>query len=173
MNRLHRSMIAIAMAGPAAAPAEAMPVGSTVPIPPPAVITPVLSSENDHAGLSALAGSETELTGYLLPVDREGELVYQFALVPYPGACSHMPQPPASAVVLVTPDKPYKLDQVYEYVTVRGRLKLRPELSQLFILDGVVMLKSDYVIAGADVREAAGGITAPPPGASPWKFLKK
>lgn len=139
----------------------------------PRAIVPVLSSEADRTSLSALAGSEAELTGYLLPVDREGELVYQFALVPFAGACSHMPAPPSGAVVLVTPDKPYRLESVYEHVAVKGRLKLRSELSQLFILDGVVMLKSDYVIAGAEVRQAAGGKAKQPSGGSPWKFLNK
>ena len=174
-RRTGRSMALIAAAAFASAGAVAAP--PTVNTPEifftPSAVVPVLSSEADRTSLSALAGSEAELTGYLLPVDREGELVYQFALVPFAGACSHMPAPPPSTVVLVTPDKPYRLESVYEHVAVKGRLKLRSELSQLFILDGVVMLKSDYVIAGAEVRHASGGTAKQPPGTSPWKFLNK
>ncbi|RVC72731.1 DUF3299 domain-containing protein, partial [Mesorhizobium sp. M4A.F.Ca.ET.022.05.2.1] len=48
------------------------------------------------------------LAGYALPVDREGDLVYQFLLVPWTGACSHMPTPPPNQIVLVTPAHPYR-----------------------------------------------------------------
>ncbi|RVC56027.1 DUF3299 domain-containing protein, partial [Mesorhizobium sp. M00.F.Ca.ET.038.03.1.1] len=42
-----------------------------------------------------------QLAGYALPVDRDGDLVYQFLLVPWTGACSHMPTPPPNQIVLV------------------------------------------------------------------------
>lgn len=166
-----RVLIAAALLAPIAAASAAPPVMQALEMP--GAVMRVLSKEAERTSLGALAGSVAELTGYLLPVDREGELVYQFALVPFAGACSHMPAPPPSAVILVTPDKPYRLEAVYERVTVKGHLKLRPELSQLFILDGVVLLKSDYVIAGARVRQAKGGTATQPPAASPWKFLNK
>lgn len=50
-----------------------------------------------------LQDKTVQLSGYALPVDREGDLVYQFLLVPWTGACSHMPTPPPNQIVLVTP----------------------------------------------------------------------
>jgi hypothetical protein len=152
-----------ALAGPPIAPPG--PAGSN--------IVPVLNAEPSPDALGALVGSEANLTGYLLPVDLEGELVYRFALVPYPGACSHMPQPPAASIVMVIPDEPWQLDHLYEHVSVEGRLKLRPELSQFYMVDGVVMLESDYVIAQAAVSTIAETAPRKAPGASPWKFLEK
>jgi uncharacterized protein len=50
-----------------------------------------------------LEGKRIELTGYLLPVDREGDLVYEFLLLPASGLCSHMPPPPPNQAVHVFP----------------------------------------------------------------------
>jgi len=119
-----------------------------------------------------LAGHSVELAGYLLPVDREGDLVYQFALVPVAGACAHMPQPPPNQIVLVTPDRPYAASENYEPVTVTGVLKPGLEMSQLFIVDGVAVITSGYSIGRATVVHAQhilDGVEAP----TPWRFLGK
>lgn len=119
-----------------------------------------------------LAGARIELAGYLLPVDREDDLVYQFALVPLSGACAHMPQPPPNQIVLITPERPYRARETYEPVTVTGLLKPGLEVSQLFILDGVKIITSGYSISRAAVAQAErvpDAVEAP----TPWRFLKK
>lgn len=40
-----------------------------------------------------------DLTGFVLPIDQDGDLVYEFMLVPWAGACSHMPSPPPNQLV--------------------------------------------------------------------------
>ncbi|WP_442920830.1 DUF3299 domain-containing protein [Mesorhizobium sp. CCNWLW176] len=121
-----------------------------------------------------LDGKTVTLTGYALPVDRDGDLVYQFLLVPWTGACSHMPTPPPNQIVLVTMPKPYKLAKAYEAVSVTGTLKPGMEKSQLFILDGVSIVQSGYSFSKADVASAE---TVPDavvvPQANPWSFMKK
>jgi len=172
-RRIVAGLAVAALATGAATTLAAPPIAPIATVPASADIVPVFNAEPDPDSLGTRVGSETTLTGYLLPVDLENELVYRFALVPFPGACSHMPQPPASTIVLVTPDEPFRLDHVYEHVSVEGRLKLRPELSQFYMIDGVVMLQSDYVITKAEVRSVAESMPRKTPGASPWKFLKK
>jgi len=81
-----------------------------------------------------------QLAGYALPVDRDGDLVYQFLLVPWTGACSHMPTPPPNQIVLVTPAHPYKMSKAYESVAVTGALQPGMEKSQLFMLVGVSIM---------------------------------
>src|SRR5580765_5410320 len=98
-----------------------------------------------------LQDKTVQLAGYALPVDREGDLVYQFLLVPWTGACSHMPTPPPNQIVLVTPAHPYKMSQAYQSVAVTGALKPDMEKSQLFILDGVSVIQSGYSVRKADV----------------------
>ncbi|TPM35898.1 DUF3299 domain-containing protein [Mesorhizobium sp. B2-3-5] len=115
-----------------------------------------------------------QLAGYALPVDRDGDLVYQFLLVPWTGACSHMPTPPPNQIVLVTPAHPYKISEAYQPVAVTGALKPDMEKSQLFILDGVSVILSGYTVRKAEV---VGVDTVPDtitlPVNSPWTFLNK
>jgi hypothetical protein len=115
-----------------------------------------------------------QLAGYALPVDRDGDLVYQFLLVPWTGACSHMPTPPPNQIVLVTPSHPFKMSEAYQAVAVTGALQPGMEKSQLFILDGVSVIQSGYTVRKADVASVdtvPDAVTLPVN--SPWTFLNK
>ena len=115
-----------------------------------------------------------QLAGYALPVDRDGDLVYQFLLVPWTGACSHMPTPPPNQIVLVTPAHPYTMKEAYEPVAVTGVLKPGMEKSQLFILDGVSIVQSGYTVRKAEVASVdTVPDTVTLPINSPWSFLNK
>ena len=121
-----------------------------------------------------LEGKQIELTGYLLPVDREGDLVYEFLLLPMSGLCSHMPPPPPNQAVHVFPAKPYKSTQIYEAVTVSGTLRPELEKTQLIILDGVSVIASGYRMAKAEIAKAESVPDAQPSRkATPWSFLNK
>ncbi len=48
-----------------------------------------------------LEGRETDLTGFVVPLDGDGEATTEFLVVPDTGYCIHMPLPPANQVVLV------------------------------------------------------------------------
>lgn len=115
-----------------------------------------------------------QLAGYALPLDRDGDLVYQFLLVPWTGACSHMPTPPPNQIVLVTPARPYRMSQAYQPVAVTGALEPGMEKSQLFILDGVSVIQSGYTVRKAEVTDVDGvPDTITLPANSPWSFLNK
>jgi hypothetical protein len=121
-----------------------------------------------------MEGRTVQLSGYLLPVDREGDEVYEFLLVPVPGGCSHMAQPPANQVVHVSMRTPYRLREVYEAVSVSGVVRPGLEQTQLEVVDGVRVIESGYRFSGAEVAAADLGPRKPVPGVdSPWKFLKK
>jgi hypothetical protein len=121
-----------------------------------------------------LQDKAVQLAGYALPVDREGDLVYQFLLVPWTGACSHMPTPPPNQIVLVTPAHPYKMSEAYQPVSVTGVLKPGMEKSQLFILDGVSIVQSGYTVRKAEVASVdTVPDTVQLPVNSPWSFLNK
>ncbi|MAS04747.1 MAG: hypothetical protein CL534_08645 [Ahrensia sp.] len=121
------------------------------------------------------ATQQVELKGFLLPVDYEGDKVYQFMLLPWAGACSHTPPPPPDQVVLVTPDEPIRIERTYEPVSVSGTLKKDRDMSQLFILDGVAWVESGYRIRSAQVQPADLRAAPPPAGQqrNPWKFMKQ
>ena len=118
--------------------------------------------------------AEVELTGFLLPIDYEGDDVYQFMLLPWAGACSHTPPPPPDQVVLVTPEEPIQIERTYEAVSITGHLNRKRELSQFFLLDGVARIESEYRMRSAQVQSANIATVPPPSGQrNPWKFLKQ
>ena len=65
-------------------------------------------------------GQIVQLSGYVVPLDYKGTGVVAFILVPYIGACIHVPPPPANQLVLVTTETPYEADGMFEAVTVTG-----------------------------------------------------
>ena len=149
------------------APAPAMKL-STAPL-------PVFSLRDPGQGFAALAGRMADVSGVVLPVDHDEDQVYRFVLVPWAGACSHMPAPPADQVILVTPEIPFTLAEIYQPVTVTGIVRERHEISQLFILDGVARVESGFVMSVARIRlhdRTIPDVPQAPPTASPWKFLK-
>ncbi|WP_243721878.1 DUF3299 domain-containing protein [Meridianimarinicoccus aquatilis] len=65
-------------------------------------------------------GKVVRIPGYIVPIDYRGTGVVAFILVPYVGACVHVPPPPANQLVLVTTDKPYESVGLFEAVQVTG-----------------------------------------------------
>lgn len=60
------------------------------------------------------------LPGFVVPLDFEGTGVTTFILVPYVGACVHVPPPPANQLVLVTTDVPFDVEGLFDPVYVTG-----------------------------------------------------
>jgi hypothetical protein len=65
-------------------------------------------------------GQIVRLPGFVLPVDYSGTGVTAFILVPFVGACVHVPPPPANQLVFVTTEVPYETAGLYEPVSVIG-----------------------------------------------------
>lgn len=71
-----------------------------------------------------LAGQMVKLPGFVVPLESDGETVRTFLLVPYFGACIHMPPPPANQIVHVELDDAVPVDSIYDAVWVTGELTL-------------------------------------------------
>jgi uncharacterized protein len=80
--------------------------------------------------VKALDGKRVRLPGYVVPLDNDGLTTTEFLLVPYFGACIHVPPPPANQIVLMRSKKPIRL----------------PELSDAIWAEGV--LHTEYVSSG-------------------------
>jgi hypothetical protein len=86
--------------------------------------------------------------------------------------CIHTPSPPADQIVLVTLREPFQAKKVYQTVSVSGVLGTSREHTQLFVLDGVKVVESGYVIRKASVRESADAVAAPQATfRNPWQRL--
>lgn len=76
-------------------------------------------------------GQVVSLPGFIVPIDYSGEGVIAFILVPYVGACVHVPPPPANQLVFVTTSTPYENAGMFEAVTVTGMFGTASTSTQL------------------------------------------
>ncbi|MEP5761310.1 MAG: DUF3299 domain-containing protein [Litoreibacter sp.] len=60
------------------------------------------------------------IPGFIVPIDYSGTGVTAFILVPYVGACVHVPPPPANQLIFVTTTTPYENEGLFEAVNVTG-----------------------------------------------------
>jgi hypothetical protein len=79
-------------------------------------------------------GRIVRLPGFIVPIDHVGTAVSAFILVPYAGACIHVPPPPANQLVFVTTPEPYESKGLYAPVHVTGMFgisAMRTHLAQI------------------------------------------
>ncbi|WP_234990252.1 DUF3299 domain-containing protein [Roseivivax lentus] len=76
-------------------------------------------------------GKIVRIPGFVVPLDYAGSGVTTFILVPYAGACIHVPPPPANQLVLVTTEEPYESGGLFEAVSVTGRLGITTVSTEL------------------------------------------
>lgn len=94
---------------------------------------------------SSLRGQRIRIAGFMVPLERQGDLVKEFLLVPYFGACIHTPPPPANQIIHVFPAKPLKNAQTMDAVWVSGTLDLdRSDSHSPFGVSGY-MMRGDVV----------------------------
>ena len=79
----------------------------------------------------ALNGAEVRIPGFVVPLEREGNALREFLLVPYFGACIHVPPPPANQIVHVVTSKPIQNTATMDTVWVSGRLTLAQVKTQM------------------------------------------
>lgn len=70
-----------------------------------------------------LDGQTVRLPGFVVPLDFEAEKIREFLLVPYFGACIHVPPPPANQIVFVKSDKGIEIERLYDAVIIQGRME--------------------------------------------------
>ena len=82
---------------------------------------PLSSQQPESSGVRAdWNGKIVRLPGFIVPIDLQGTGVTAFLLVPYVGACVHVPPPPANQLVFVTTETPYENKRLFEPVNVIG-----------------------------------------------------
>ena len=69
-------------------------------------------------------GKRIRLAGYVVPLDFKASKITEFLLVPYVGACIHVPPPPTNQVVFVTTKTPVAVSGLFDPVYVSGTMSL-------------------------------------------------
>lgn len=76
-------------------------------------------------------GQRVRLPGYIVPLDFDGERTSKFLLVPFIGACVHVPPPPANQIVYVETAEPYAIGGFFEAVYAEGVMTSDVEATEL------------------------------------------
>jgi hypothetical protein len=73
-----------------------------------------------------LDGRLVKLPGFVVPLEGDGVKLTEFFLVPYYGACIHVPPPPANQIVYVkVPAKEARIRNAFDTVWVTGTLSAK------------------------------------------------
>ena len=81
--------------------------------------------------VTELNGKHVRIGGYVVPLDFEATTVKEFLLVPFVGACIHVPPPPANQIIYVKADKGFEVAGQFDPVTVTGTIKTEPAFTGL------------------------------------------
>jgi uncharacterized protein len=98
--------------------------------------------------VESLNGQSVRLDGYLLPLDFESLKVSEFLLVPYVGACVHVPPPPANQVVYIKLKDGYDVTDAFAPVSITGTLRTGRTLTAFAeagysIEDGTITVRTE------------------------------
>ena len=81
--------------------------------------------------VQGLDGKRVHIGGYVVPLDFEATRVKEFLLVPFVGACIHVPPPPANQIVYVKTEQGFDVQGTFDPVWVTGTLKVTPAFTGL------------------------------------------
>lgn len=86
----------------------------------------------DAPVVKELDGQQVKLPGYIVPleVSEEGRTT-EFLLVPYYGACIHVPPPPSNQIVHVFSEIGIKVEELYQPYWIEGPMKVQSSTSEL------------------------------------------
>jgi hypothetical protein len=73
--------------------------------------------------VTGLDGKRVKIGGYVVPLDFEATRIKEFLLVPFVGACIHVPPPPANQIIYVKAESGLEITGSFDPVTVTGRMK--------------------------------------------------
>ncbi|GAB1623214.1 hypothetical protein AAOGI_32640 [Agarivorans albus] len=103
---------------------------------------------------SAHDGKLVRMPGFLVPLEFSESMVgTDFLLVPYAGACIHMPPPPANQIVRVSFPKGFKLKNYKYPVWVEGVISSNLKTENLYIVDGYSDLTMGYTMSASLIED--------------------
>lgn len=92
---------------------------------------------------------EVRIPGFIVPLESdEGGLLNEFFLVPYFGACIHVPPPPPNQIVYVKLEESFFLESMWEPFWIEGTMKTETYTvaigASAYTLDGTKVEKYEY-----------------------------
>lgn len=98
-----------------------------------------------HNPVKSLDGKFVKLPGYIVPLESDaGGMLDEFLLVPYFGACIHVPPPPPNQVVYVRLKKPFNLKSMADPYWITGTISTKTWSGDV--------ADTDYIMSGDKVE---------------------
>jgi len=94
-----------------------------------------------------------KIPGYILPLKRDEGGVIEFLLVPWVGACIHTPPPPPNQMVHVSCPEGVVDRGRFAAIWIEGRVTLKPDSYDLFLVDGTRSVKVAYTMALDEISD--------------------
>jgi hypothetical protein len=106
------------------------------PAPPPQpearwMSTPSQTSATPVPVVESLGGKRVHIGGYIVPLNFDSTRVKDFLLVPFVGACIHVPPPPANQIIYVKIEQGVDVQGTFDPVWVTGTLNVTPTFTGL------------------------------------------
>jgi hypothetical protein len=98
-------------------------------------------------------GRLIRIAGYVLPLEFSDSGVDEFLLVPYVGACIHVPPPPPNQIVYVRLNHTIDADDLYRPVWVTGRISVKAMNKNLSLVDGQDNIQIGYTLNSANAED--------------------
>ena len=102
--------------------------------------------------VDALDGRDVEIPGYALPLEYSGTEISEFLLVPYVGACIHVPPPPLNQIVYVRFADGFESKGLFTPVLVAGRISAGQSSQSLSYVDGSADIAVGYSLDAIDIE---------------------
>lgn len=99
-----------------------------------------------------LNGKSIRMPGYVLPLEFDGGETTEFLLVPFVGACIHVPPPPPNQIVHVNFRQGFVSSGLYTPVYVIGRLAAIGGTIDLSLTDGRLPVETGYRLEAVSVE---------------------
>ena len=109
-------------------------------------------AKRNQATNPELDGQMVRIPGYALPLEHIDTGVKELLLVPYVGACIHVPPPPANQTIYVTLEDTYIAKTLYEPVWITGRMYIKSTSKALSFVDGSADIYTAYSLEGIEVK---------------------
>jgi hypothetical protein len=93
-----------------------------------------MQPELDAPMVASLDGKKIKIPGYVVQLEGDAEKVTEFLLVPYFGACIHVPPPPPNQIVLVRFPKGVPYEHTFDAVWVEGTIKVERVEGQVAVV---------------------------------------
>jgi hypothetical protein len=109
-------------------------------------------ARRNEAVVDELEGRLVRMPGFALPLEFSPAGVRELLLVPYVGACIHVPPPPPNQIVFVRLDEAFMPNDLYTPVWITGRMSVKRMTKALSLVDGTADVDSGYELNGLKIE---------------------